>query len=125
MTKTIYNAKIERKHHNIDAANQSVGRLATKIATLLIGKHKVNYTPNVDNGDLVTVSNVGKLSFSGKKLEQRKLYSHSGYPGGLKVKKVSMIFKDKPEQILKNAVWKMLPKNRLRDIKLKRMTFKK
>lgn len=125
MSKTIFTTKIERKTHQIDAAGQTAGRLATQIGSLLRGKHKVNYCPQVDNGDFVVVANVDKLRFSGKKLEQKKIYRHSGYPGGLKIKKTAEVFQKNPQQILKNAIWKMLPKNKLRGRVFKRVSFKK
>lgn len=125
MTKTIFKIKIERKIHQLDAAGQAPGRLGTKISGLLVGKNKVTYSPQVDNGDFVVVSNVDKMKFTGKKLEQKKYYSYSGYPGGLKTKKIGVLYKENPQQILKFAVWKMLPKNRLRKAMFKRLSFKK
>lgn len=125
MTKTNFNSKVERKHHQIDATNQVVGRLATKIAGLLTGKGKVNFAPQIDNGDFVLVANVDKMIFKGKKLMQKKLYSHSGYPGGLKTKKLSKLFSENPEEVIRKTVTRMLPKNKFRDKRLKRILFKK
>jgi len=124
MKTTSLTSKIERKTQQIDATNQSVGRLASQIALILRGKNKVNFSPQVDNGDFVVVANIDKLKFTGKKLEQKKYYRHSGYPGGLKVTKLSQLYKTQPAEILKKAVFKMLPKNRLRNNMIKRLTVK-
>ncbi len=115
------NNKIERKIHKIDATGKAVGRLATQIALILRGKHKSDYTPHLDMGDIVEVSNVNKLKFSGKKLEQKKYYHHSGYPGGLKETVLADLFKKDPAEVLRRAVRKMLPANRLRKKMLKRL----
>jgi large subunit ribosomal protein L13 len=114
---------MERKTHTIDAKNKSLGRLASKIAILLQGKHKENFDPSKDMGDFVIVKNVGKMKISGQKLEKKKYYRHSGYLGGLKEIKMKEIFKKNPEKILKIAVSGMLPKNRLRKKRLKRLKF--
>jgi large subunit ribosomal protein L13 len=98
--------KIERKIHEIDAEDKSAGRLATQIALILRGKNKVEYQPHIDMGDVVHVKNIDKLKFTGKKMEQKKYYKYSGYPGGLKTKKIADI---KPADILKRAVRDMLP----------------
>jgi len=116
--------KIERKTHQIDATNQSVGRLASQIANLLHGKNKVNFSPQIDNGDFVMVSNVDKLKFTGKKMEQKLHYRHSHYPGGLKIKKTKEIFEKNPGDLIIKAVYKMLPKNKLRNSMIKRLTIK-
>jgi large subunit ribosomal protein L13 len=124
MTKTSFKVKIERKTHQIDATNQSIGRLACQIALLLTGKNKINYLPQVDNGDFVIVTNPGKVKLTGKKLEQKKYYSHSGYPGGLKSSNLNKIIKEKPQEAIKHAVLRMLPKNRLQPLMIKRLMFK-
>jgi large subunit ribosomal protein L13 len=124
MKATKLNYKIERKPHQIDGTGQSVGRLATQIAILLRGKHKPSFTPQVDNGDFVIVSNLDKLKFTGKKLEQKMVYRHSHFPGGIKKIPAKKIYKDNPSQILINAVFKMLPKNKLRNAMIKRLTIK-
>jgi len=113
--------KIERKIHKIDATEKVIGRMATEIATLLRGKHKPEYQPNVDLGDRVEVTNVKQAKFTGNKLEQKEYYSHSGYPGGLKTKKMSELLEKNPTEILKKAVWNMLPKNKLRSEMIKRL----
>ena len=113
--------KIERKIYKIDASGKTVGRLATQIALILRGKHKSDYTPHLDMGDIVEVSNVDKLKFTGKKLAQKKYYRHSGYPGGLKETVLKDLFKKDPAEVLRRAVRKMLPANRLRKKMLKRL----
>ncbi|MDP3985762.1 MAG: 50S ribosomal protein L13 [bacterium] len=117
--------KTLRKVHVIDATEQTVGRLASQIARLLQGKHKVSYVPNADVGDSIEVTNIGKLRFTGRKLEKRVYYRHSGYLGGLKTTPMSRVFEEKPEDVLRHAVKQMLPKNRLTPARLKRLKFKK
>jgi large subunit ribosomal protein L13 len=110
--------KIERKIHKLDAKDQSVGRLASQIALILRGKNKTEYLPYLDMGDIVQVFNLAKLKFSGKKLEQKKYFNYSGYPGGLKTRKIVNLT---PEQILKQAVRDMLPPTKHRINLLKRL----
>lgn len=114
----------ERKMHKIDADGKAVGRLASQIAILLRGKNKPEYKPHLDQGDIVEVSNIGKLKFSGKKLEQKKYYHYSGYPGGLKETKMSDLAKKDPAEILRRAVREMLPPTKLRTGMLKRLIIK-
>jgi len=111
---------IERKINKIDATDVPFGRLSTKIATLLKGKHKVDYTPHIDNGDFVVVLNVDKMKITGKKLEQKEYFSHSGYLGGLKRKLMKNLSN---EQILKTAVYEMLPNNKTRKNIITRLSF--
>ena len=104
---------VKRKYYLVDAEGKILGRLATKVASLLTGKLKRDYTPHVDNGDFVVVVNAGKVSVTGSKLED-KLYSYySGYPSGLKTKSLATVLKTKPTEALRHAVKGMLPKNRL------------
>lgn len=116
---------IKREKHVIDASGQVLGRLASEIAILLRGKHKVNFVPHVDNGDMVEVKNVTEIKVTGKKMDQKIYYRHSEYPGGLKETKMSKMFSEKPEEVLRLAVWNMLPKNKLRAKAIKRLTFSK
>ncbi|MBL7141648.1 50S ribosomal protein L13 [Patescibacteria group bacterium] len=116
--------EIRRKVHAIDATDQSLGRLASRIAQLLIGKGKPSYVPNLDLGDIVVVKNVKKIKITGRKLEQKKYYHHSGYPGGLKTRKMKEVFAKSPDQVLHKAVYNMLPKNKLRKPRIKRLRFK-
>lgn len=103
---------IERKWYVVDATDKTLGRLASRIAGILRGKHKPIFTPHVDTGDHVIVINADKVKLTGRKLENKKYYSHSGYPGGIKVKTAGEILNSgRPERLLKNAVWGMLPHN--------------
>ncbi len=114
-----------RKTIEIDATGQAPGRLATKIATLLMGKHKVKYTPHLDLGDKVVITNYDKVVFTGKKMEQKLYRHHTNHPGGLKEKQAKTLMAEKPEETIKSAVAKMLPKNKLRDQRMNRLHFKK
>jgi len=104
---------VEKKWLVIDAEDKVVGRLATEIATILRGKNKPIFTPHVDTGDFVVVVNADKVRFTGKKWNQKKYYRHSGYPGGLKEIVAQKLLQQKPEEIIKHAVWGMIPHNRL------------
>jgi large subunit ribosomal protein L13 len=112
---TTYMAKpgeVEQKWHLIDATDQIVGRLANRIAVLLMGKHRPTYTPHVDTGDFVVVVNADKVRFTGKKWEQKEYRWYTGYPGQRSVKAATRMDR-KPELILHEAVRRMLPKNKL------------
>lgn len=104
---------IKRNWHLIDAKGKALGRVSTKITHLLLGKNKAYYTPYMDCGDNVVVINVSKVHLSGNKETQKSYYRHSGYPGGLKVKTANQLREQKPEEMLRHAVVRMLPKNRL------------
>ncbi|MGL5677490.1 MAG: 50S ribosomal protein L13 [Cellulosilyticaceae bacterium] len=104
---------VERKWYVIDAQGQTVGRLASQIATVLRGKHKPTYTPHVDCGDHVIVINADKVVFTGKKLDQKLYRRHTGYAGGLKETKARDMMNVHPERVLMYAVKGMLPKNSL------------
>jgi len=112
---------IERKLHKIDATDQAIGRLATRIATLLRGKNKPEYLPHLDLGDVVEVSNLKFAKFTGKKIDQKEYYHFSGYIGGLKTKKIADIFAKDPGEVLRRAVREMLPPTKLRDGMMKRL----
>jgi len=112
---------IQRKWYLVDATDMVVGRLVTKIATILNGKTKPIYTPNVDTGDFVIVVNADKVRFTGNKLKDKEYIHHSGYPGGLKIKTAKEIMKTAPEKIIFSAVKGMLPKNKLGKLQLKRL----
>lgn len=114
---------MERKIHIIDAKEKSLGRLASQIAILLRGKHKKNFDPSKDEGDVVIVKNVEKMKITGKKGEKKKYYWHSGYAGGLKEKVLKEMLRKNPQWVLKEAVLGMLPKNRLRKKIIKRLKF--
>jgi large subunit ribosomal protein L13 len=98
----------------IDATNQVLGRLATRAARLLIGKDKVAFTPYLDSGDHVVVINADKIKMTGNKVEQKVYHSHSGYPGGLKEVPAKRVRESKPEWVVREAIVGMLPKNKLR-----------
>ncbi|MGD8752788.1 MAG: 50S ribosomal protein L13 [Anaerolineales bacterium] len=97
----------------VDANDQNLGRLATKVAQLLIGKHKPTYTPGVDVGDHVIIVNAERITVTGNKLDEKFYYRHSRYPGGLKAISLRDQLQKHPERVIQKAVWGMLPHNRL------------
>jgi large subunit ribosomal protein L13 len=105
--------EIERRWYVVDAEGQTLGRLATRIADTLRGKRKPEYTPHIDTGDFVVVVNAEKISVTGKKLEQKIYYRHSGYPGGLRERTLAEELQRRPTEVLRKAVKGMLPRNRL------------
>jgi large subunit ribosomal protein L13 len=111
-----YSAKkddINRSWHVVDANGKTLGRLATVVASVLKGKNKPIFTKHVDTGDFVIIVNADKIHLTGKKLDQKVYYSHSGYPGGLKSITAGRLLKTKPEEVVKKAVQGMLPKTQL------------
>ena len=102
-----------RKWWVVDAEGQPLGRLASKIASVIRGKNKATFTPHVDTGDFVIVVNAKKVLLTGNKLDQKKYYRHSGYPGGLREETARQLLERRPEEIIRNAVWGMLPKGTL------------
>lgn len=113
--------EIKRNWHLIDAKGKVLGRLSSEVSKLLIGKHKVSYSPHMDSGDYVVVTNISGIILTGKK-EQQKLYrSHSGYPGGFKEVSFSKMFSEFPERVLQKSVLGMLPNNRLKSKRIKRL----
>ena len=109
MTSFIKKGEIKNNWLLINAENVVVGRLAAYISKALRGKNKSQYTPHMDNGDFVIVTNIEKIKFTGKKFNNKKYYRHTGYPGGIKSTTPSVLMKKKPEEILKLAVKRMLP----------------
>lgn len=105
--------EVERKWHVIDAEGKVLGRLATEIATILSGKNKPIYTPHVDTGDYVIIINAEKVKLTGKKLEQKEHFYHTGYPGGGRHIPYKELMEKKPEMVIELAVKGMLPKNSL------------
>lgn len=103
---------LTREWYLIDAEGQNLGRLATRIARLLLGKDKPSFTPGVDGGDFVIVVNAEKVSVTGKRLDQKFYYRHSGYPGGLKKISLRDQLVKSPRRVIQSAVWGMLPHNR-------------
>jgi large subunit ribosomal protein L13 len=111
-----YNAKpgeIQRDWLVVDAEGKTLGRLATQIAVRLRGKHKAVYTPHVDTGDFVVVVNAEKIAVTGKKLDEKMYYKHSGYPGGLRERSLREQLDRQPTEVLRKAVKGMLPRTRL------------
>ncbi|MEC9491776.1 50S ribosomal protein L13 [Flexistipes sp.] len=120
--KTTWAKKDENRNwYTVDVEGKTLGRVASQIAKILIGKHKPEYTPFIDTGDFVVVINAEKISVTGKKLSDKKYYRHSGYLGGLKEKNLEQMLADKPEDVIKLAVKRMLPKNRLGRQMLKKL----
>ena len=111
-----------REIHTIDAAGKSPGRIATQIAMLLRGKNKPTFAPHIDAGDFVTVINAEQLKFTGKKLVQKDYFHHSQYPGGLKRTPMKKVFDESPGEVIRRAVYGMLPKNSLRNEMMKGLT---
>lgn len=105
--------EIEKKWLVIDAKDKVLGRVAVESARILRGKHRPQFAPHVDTGDFVIIINASKIKLTGKKLEQKMYYRHSGYPGGLKVTQAETMLKEKPDRMLRLAVRGMLPKNSL------------
>ena len=114
-TKSFKISEVDQKWHLIDAENKTLGRLSSRVSSILMGKNKSQYTPNNDLGDFVVIINAEKIKLTGNKEYQKKYFRHSGYPGGLKSTNVQELRKDKPEQIIFKAVKGMLPKNKLAD----------
>lgn len=113
----------EQKTIQIDADGRPLGRLASEIAVLLMGKLKTNFVPHLAQSDLVHVKNVEKIKLTGNKLENKIYYRHSNYPGGLKETKLSELMEKSPDRVLLNAVKHMLPANRLRKDRMKKIKF--
>jgi large subunit ribosomal protein L13 len=107
--------------HTIDATNKILGRLAVEIANLLRGKNKPSFVPYLDMGDEVIVINTDKIKVTGRKLKQKIYYRHSGYPGGLRATKLEEALKKDSREVVRRAVYGMLPKNKLRDKMIKKL----
>jgi large subunit ribosomal protein L13 len=113
--------EIKREWYIVDAKNKILGRLASKLAYILQGKHRPNYTPHVDQADFIVVINAEKVKLTGKKLDQKIYWRHSGYMGGLKLETARKLLERKPEQLIYLAVKRMLPRNRMRKKLLKKL----
>jgi len=120
-TKMFKKEEIPRKWYVVDASGKTLGRLASRIAIILMGKHKPEYTPHVDTGDYVIVVNADKVVLTGKKLDQKIYYRHSGYPGGLKMISARQMLQKHPERLIYLAVKRMLPKTALGRKMLKKL----
>jgi large subunit ribosomal protein L13 len=114
-------AEVKRAWHLMDAQDKVVGKLATEIATKLIGKHKPTYTPHIDNGDYVVIINAEKIVVTGSKGGRKLYHHHSRLPGGISERTFDELIVQNPERIIKEAVLNMLPKNRLRDERMSRL----
>ena len=112
-TKSYKNTDLDKKWLLLDARDETLGRLSSKIASILMGKNKAQYTPHNDLGDYVVVVNAKKIRVTGNKDIQKKYYKHTGYPGGLKSSTFSEIIEKNPENVILKAVKGMLPKNKL------------
>ncbi|MEO0102599.1 MAG: 50S ribosomal protein L13 [candidate division WOR-3 bacterium] len=112
---------VRRDWYLVDMTDKTLGRAASKIARILMGKNKVNYTPHIDNGDFVVAINAKKIKVTGKKLLNKIYYHHTGYPGGLKQRTLQEVLAKRPEEVLWLAVKRMLPKNKLGRRMLKRL----
>lgn len=117
--------KTHRPTHKIDADGKVLGRLASEVASLLRGKHSPSFQYHMDQGDNVVVSNISKLKVTGKKMDQKIYYNHSGYPGGLRERQMGHVFAKDPAEVFRMAVINMLPKNKLRAQMIKRLTINK
>lgn len=120
-TKVLKKEEIARRWYVVDAKDKVLGRFATRIAKILIGKNKPQYTPNVDCGDFVIVLNADKFKVTGKKMTDKIYYHHTFYPGGLKALNLQSVLSKTPEKVIYHAVSGMLPKNHLRPRRLKRL----
>jgi large subunit ribosomal protein L13 len=120
-TYSVKAGEIDKAWHVLDATDQTLGRLATQIATLLTGKHKPSYSPHLDMGDFVVVVNAGRIRVTGKKLDDKIYYRHTGYMGGLKERRLKEMLDRDPRRVIELAVRGMLPKNRLGRAQLKHL----
>jgi len=112
-TYSVKKSEIERKWLIVDATNVVLGRLASEVAQRLRGKHKRIFTPHLDTGDFVIVVNADKVRLTGRKVEQKTYFRHSGYPGGARITDLNKLIQVKPERVIEHAVKGMLPHNRL------------
>jgi large subunit ribosomal protein L13 len=120
-TKSANAATVKRKWYIVDGTNQTVGRISTQIASMLRGKNKPYYTPHVDCGDFIVVTNCDKVVFTGNKADQKIYLNFSGYPGGKREEVAKDLLKRKPQDVMERAVRGMLPKNRLGRKMIKKM----
>jgi large subunit ribosomal protein L13 len=112
---------VTKNWYVIDATDVVLGRLASQAAVLLRGKHKATFAPHIDNGDFVIVINAEKVALTGNKLTDKKVYRHSGFPGGLKTKAIGELLASQPTKVIENAVKGMLPKNKLANAQLSKL----
>ncbi|MBU1126285.1 MAG: 50S ribosomal protein L13 [Patescibacteria group bacterium] len=112
---------MQREVYKVDAKGQVLGRMATDIAMHLMGKHRADYQPHIDFGDTVQVVNIKEVKITGNKLDQKKYFHHTLHPGGIKEKVMGKLFQEDPAEVLRLAVSRMLPKNKLRNDRMKRL----
>lgn len=112
-TNVMSSKDIKRNWHHFDASEKVLGRLASEVATILMGKNKAQYVPYLDNGDFVVITNASKIKVTGKKAEQKVYFRHSGFPGGATVENFTKLLDRRPNEIIRHAVVGMLPKTRL------------
>jgi large subunit ribosomal protein L13 len=120
-THTVKGSEVRREWYVVDAEDLVLGRLATRVATVLKGKHKPVYTPHLDTGDHVIVVNAAKVRLTGRKAEQKRYFSHSMYPGGLRWRSLREVSVLRPERVIEHAVRGMLPKNKLGRAMIKKL----
>ena len=113
--------EIKKSWHIVDASGIPLGRLAVEVANVLMGKHRPTYTPHIDCGDHVIITNAGKIGMTGRKAEQRLKMRYSSYPGGLKTQTYGQVRDQKPELLISDAVRRMMPENRLSRVMLKKL----
>lgn len=121
MTKMVKASDVNREWKILDAEGKVFGRLMTEVATLLRGKHKPSFTPNVDCGDFVVIINASKVKFTGLKLDSKEYFSHSGYFGSTKSEKMAEMLEKNPEKLYKLAIRGMLPKNKMARAMIKKL----
>lgn len=121
-TNTFSAKNIKRQKHTIDASGKILGRLASEVAKLLMGKNKPSFVPYLDVGDFVVVTNSAKIKLTGKKMQEKSYVRHSGYPGGLKVETFDKLIVRRPQYIIEHAVKGMLPHNKLGRQMIKKLT---
>jgi len=112
---------VDKKWYVVDADGKVLGRMAARIATILLGKHKPISTAHVDTGDFVIVTNADKVRLTGKKAETKRYWRYSGYPGGLHSRSFEEVRKAKPDRIIREAVYGMLPKNKLAQVRMRKL----
>ena len=120
-TKFAKNTDVVRKWHVVNADGEVLGRLASRVAAVLKGKDKPIYTPHVDTGDFVVIINADKIRLTGNKIDKKEYYRHTGYPGGLRVKKAKDLLQNAPEEVINSAIRGMMPKNRLGRVQFKKL----
>jgi len=120
-TTTNKNVEINRQWHLIDLSGQTLGRVSTKIASLLVGKFKNTFSYHIDNGDYVVVINSDKIKVTGKKLKQKIYYHYTGFAGNLKEISLGELLAKDSRKVIRNSVYGMIPKNKLRDLRIKRL----